>query len=99
LTAFINVTINYNDEQWLREIVWPELSSFTKEQIELLLHLTFNIEFDIHPFPTEDVLVAEIQAILSEICISTARGILFEKTRGTAIGSYPLPYVNAQSNK
>ena len=94
LSATIHVTAKYTDEKWLRAFVWPELTSFSKEQIELLMHLTLKMDFNISPFPEGEKLDDSILSLIAEMCISTARGVVFSKTQGSVLANHLLPYMN-----
>lgn len=92
----------YSDIDFLKTKVWPNSVDISDEDLQTFLKLNLVLTFNVDPL---SVLVKKngsskeldkgLLALVSEVTLSTARGIIFAKSQGSIIREKPLPYISS----
>ncbi len=94
----------YSDIEVLKSKVWPNSEGISDEDLQTFMKLGLTLTFNVNPLSklisrneNQKELDVGLLNLVSEIVLSTARGIIFAKSQGSIVGENPLPYINAAS--
>ncbi|CAA6824361.1 MAG: Unknown protein [uncultured Sulfurovum sp.] len=99
ISTTTTITAKYNDEDFIRTI-YPNSKEIRKEEIITLMQLVFEVKFLTSPISHllikegENITISQtILPLLTEMTLSTARGMIYSKCAGSVIAEKPLPYI------
>lgn len=104
LAAHLIAKAIYTDIDFLRKKAWPNKDNIPDEVLQTLMELELIVTFSIEPLSNlirkvenKKELDETLLTLVSEIVLSTARGIIHAKSQGSIVGQTPIPYINSSS--